>query len=428
MCCAGCGTEANVKIAGLSTELADRLTQPQPTPPADTASQRQRVYVDSSLSMQGFIGKTAGERTAFDDFLDAMPDVLPGCEVWRYGQTVRADVQKMSLADVTARAEFDARLHARSSYSLLFNPDDVLIRSIAEQPEPALTMLLTDAVESDSRGQVNTVVVDSVRQWLGRGNLFAVLVMKSRFSGPFYSERLRRTLPQEVNVAARPFYAFVFATSQREFEDLKSKLGRRFPDLGVIEFSDDALSCRVEMPLDSAADYANEGPPAKPYYWQMLNLRGVDDEARTQLVYKYTYEVKGSYPVKALGFRLKSYVHAWDGEQGQFQVAGRELTADVKVEEGGAGSPQESFLLRPAPLLAAASPGDYHFYSFEPSVYVKEPSDEVTALSTRDDSMPETAGRTYRFQELVLALLDVHLKDRLLPRASPWVYLTVANI
>ncbi len=428
---AGCvGGRDKVKIAGLSTELADRLTQGPPPAPSDVASQRQRIYVDSTLSMQGFVGKAAGARTSFDEFIDAMPDVLSGSEIWRYGQATREGAPNLSLSDVTTRAEFDAQLHNRTTYNLFFNPDDILISNIAAQPEPVMSVLLTDGVESDARGQVNTVVVDSIRTWLDRGNLFAILMMKSRFSGPFYSERLRRTLKQDVNVEARPFYAFVFATSRREFADLTERLRRRFPELGVIEFSDDALDCRVEMPLDNPANYANEAPPAKPYYWQMLDLKGRGDDARDQLIYRYAYEVKGSYPVKVLGFRLKAALRAWDGGQRLFQEPERELSADLNVEsDGGRGDPsKQNFLLRPAPLFAAAGPGDYQFYSFEPSVYVKEPSDEVMNLSTRDDSTPETANRTYRFQELVLAVVDVHLKDRLLPRASPRVYLTVANI
>jgi hypothetical protein len=233
-----------------------------------------------------------------------------------------------------------------------------------------------------------------------------------------------------VNIETRPYYAFVFATSRREFADLTERLRRRFQDLSVIEFSDDALRFRVEMPVDSAANYANEGPPAKPYYWQMLDLKGRSEDVRDQLIYKYSYEVKSSYPVKTLGLRLKAGLHAWDGGQGLFQESERDLSADLKIESerGDGSSSKQNFLLRPAPLFAAVGPGDYQFYSFEPSVYVKEPSDEVVNLSTRDDSTPETANRTYRFQELVLAVIDVHLKDRLLPRASPRVYLTVANI
>src|SRR5688572_245116 len=88
-----CSRNAKSTVAKVSIELADRLNPEVATPPKEVSSTKQRVYVDSSLSMQGFVGKATLGRTKFDEFLDAMPDAMPGCEVFRYGQASRQEGQ-----------------------------------------------------------------------------------------------------------------------------------------------------------------------------------------------------------------------------------------------------------------------------------------------------------------------------------------------
>src|SRR2546429_1715588 len=247
-----CGGVNDSQIAKVSRTLADQLynSSPKKGPQQETTSTEQRVYIDASLSMNGFVGDTGKVRTTFDEFIDSMPDVLPGCKVFRYGQP--KGVKPTALTDVITRAEFDSQLHKQTFYGLEYNPDDLLFTTISQEQQPVMSILLTDGVESDSQGQINTTVVDAIKSWMGQGRTFAILALKSKFSGRPYSE-LQRKMLAPLTVEARPFYAFVFSTSRREFDDLEEKLRHRFTDMRTILFSDDSIVCKTEVPVDNEA-------------------------------------------------------------------------------------------------------------------------------------------------------------------------------
>ena len=52
---------------------------------------------------------------------------------------------------------------------------------------------------------------------------------------------------------------------------------------------------------------------------------------------------------------------------------------------------------------------------------------DIQELSTRDDGVKENANRTYRFFEFITAVTDVHFKARLATKASPHMFVTLAN-
>jgi hypothetical protein len=425
----GCSQNPRSKVADRSAELSGRLTPAAPAPVTEISAIRQSVYVDSSLSMQGFVGEgSAGGRSTFDEFLDSMPGVMPGCEVFRYGNSASSEEQSPKIEDVTTRVQFDHDLHDRNLYRRGFNPDDVLISGLSAQKEPTLSILITDGVESDSKGQVNTAVVSSIRNWMNHGGTFAILVMKSKFSGKLYSEQQRRMLENK-EVDARPFYAFVLSPSVRDFEDLQEKLKRRFPQLKSLVFSDDSITCHPGMPV--GASYADEAPPDKPYYWQMLTAENLREGIEDQLTYHFSYEIKSTYPVRLLGIRTASKLYRWNGSQSQFEGEGTITESQPAVESGEAAIDgnvkTQIFLLRPRQVLLQGAQDDYRFFSIEQFVYIKEIDRDIGELTTTDDSTTDTAEKTYRFQELLYALMDVHLKDRLLSRMSPRLYITVAN-
>src|SRR5215210_1723184 len=129
--------------------------------------------------MKGFIGGLPANRTTFDEFMDTMPDMMPGCKVFRYGHSLGSGQStNLNLKDITTKAEFDNQLHDPNLYQMQFNPDDTLVSSLIAQQQPVLSIMLTDGVESDSTGQINTVVVNAIREWLNQGKLFAILVLK----------------------------------------------------------------------------------------------------------------------------------------------------------------------------------------------------------------------------------------------------------
>jgi hypothetical protein len=445
-----CGGTGNPRVADESTKFADTLnTSSAVNPATDQPSASQVVYIDSSLSMNGFVGANSSSRTKFDEVIDVMPDVLPGCTVYRYGQT--GQLNEPDISQITTRAEFDGRLHDPNTYHMGFNPDDVLFRDLASQKKPSFSVILTDGVESDQNGAINTVVVNSIRAWLKSGNVLGILVFRSKFSGDFYSE-LRRKMIGKITAEARPFYAFVMATSRREFTDFVEKLKRRYGSLQSIVFSDDALKSTIALPVNAKANYENESPPAKPYYWQMMTVKDLPNDGRTitqnentqpansnkatpadlPLGYEYDFEITRSYPIKALGFNLSVKEHLWDRSQSTFQrepvKSPNEITPTGVQQTKNGESTRQTFTVPPEDIIKSSSDGDFQFYEVDCSIYIKEVADEVSSISTRDDSTADNANKTYRFQELVLAIMDVHLKDRISPKALPRLYVTASRL
>lgn len=428
-----CGRVDNPRVASESIKLADALNPLSENTAPYKKSTLQTIYIDSSWSMSGFVGSNSSARTSFDELIDAMPDVLTGCAVYRYGQT--GNVNQADFSQITTVAEFDGRLHDPNTYHMGFNPDDALIRHLVSQKNPAFSVILSDGVESDQNGQINTVVVDSIRAWLKSGNLFGILVFRSRFSGQFYSERQRRMIGN-ITVESRPFYAFVLATDRREFDDFVDKLRRRFGRLQSIVFSDDAIKSTVVLPVDGKYHYASEAPPNKPYYWQMITIgdlaseQAQKPESETTVGYQYDFEINKSYPIKILGFRVNVKEHEWEQSEVAFKqeaVSPYEITTKDLRQTKKAESTVETFTLSADEVIRAKADGDYQFYAVDCSIYVKEVADDVSSISTRDDSATDNAGKTYRFQELVLAILDVHLKERIVPRALPRLYVTASR-
>ena len=207
----GCRNEYS-KVADLSRNLADGLTDVPPSQVQESPSVEQKVFIDHSESIKGFVSlPTANDKNTFIRFIESMPDVLPGCKVYKYGQPSGLRGKSITISEIISAVEFDNQLRNPDSYRLEYNPDDVLFGGVfTYDQKPSFSVLVTDGVESDSQGKVNTKVVDAMCAWLNQGKLFAILKLTSNFSGRFYSERLRRMIGK-VDAASRPFYAFVFS-------------------------------------------------------------------------------------------------------------------------------------------------------------------------------------------------------------------------
>jgi hypothetical protein len=413
------------RVAELSVAKADHLASSLTSgDPEAGESLEQRVYVDHSLSMAGFVGH---QNTEFDQFIDIMPDILPGCRVFNYGRS-RGDAPN---APVARQAEFDRHLHDATEYRLGFNPDDVLMGMLANEDRRVFSVIITDGVESDSEGTINTRVVDAIRKWLNAGRTFAVLRIKSLFSGDFYSERARRMVGK-VSVPDRPFYAFVFSPGLTEFTDFFAKVRRANQSVEGFVFSPDSLSSTARMPDTYDGYYDAKSPPVKPFYWQMLVRKATN--ARTEdFSCTFDYTIRPDYPARKLRLQVEATLFRWDHSVNDFQSEGVRLDTShnsgllAESTEDRDGMLVEVFSLRPKLLLSPDFSSPYEFYAISQSVKVVDIDEGIVKNSTRDDSDLKNATKTYRFQELITTLVEVHTKDVLGPRICPHFYLTVAN-
>lgn len=412
----GCGS----KIPQASRDLAAKITRDLPHPPTDPdpskVSDERRVYLDASLSMKGFVNPMHHSR--FDEFLDAIGDAMPGCQLYKYGQ--RGEKPPDNNQTLSERIRFGLELHRPEFYDLTYNPDDRLIQQLANEEHPALSVLITDGVYSEPQGATSPPVVQGIQKWMDQGNTFGILILKSRFDGPFYSEHERKML-SKFSVEERPFYAFVFSPTVKGFKELQENLERRFPEteMQTILFSDDAVSCVPKLDPKLKGVYSFSNPPTSPYYWQMFNDKLFDQANPAHVQYSVSCTISPTYPIAQLGFDTVSEYYRW--EKGAFKKAERPPDGFQVVPSSNS----------PATSMAVTFPkdtsSDYGFYYLRMIPSPRSLRPEIKNNSTLDDETQEEARKTYRFNELITSLVNTHFKSHLTDKASPVIFVTIEN-
>jgi hypothetical protein len=411
----GCGN----KVAQASRDLAAKITHESPSSANDPGprsdSDEKRVYLDASLSMKGFVNPKAHSR--FDEFIDTIGDVMTGCQLYKYGQAPPGPGG--DDRGLTKRVRFGLELHRPEFYDLVYNPDDLLIEGLAGEEHPALSVLITDGVYSEPQGATSPPVVQAIQKWMDRGNAFGILILRSRFDGPFYSEGERRMLPRRV-VEQRPFYAFVFSRTPDAFRDLREKLGQRLPDaqMQAVLFSDDAITCAPKLDAKQRGLYSSSAPPRSPYYWQMFSAELFARQNPARVRYDITCNVSPDYPVSDVALTPIPEYYRW--ERGAYKKADR-------VPAGFEAAPSAGAAPGVTVSLPKDTSSDYGFYHLGIVPSQKSLRPDIEGLSTRDDRPEAAGGRTFRFLEFVAALADTHFKTRLAPRAATAVFVTVEN-
>jgi hypothetical protein len=432
-----CNTACREKkrVAQGSRNLAARLssvTDRSPDPPRSDIDE-QRVYLDASISMKGFVNEK--KHSPFDDFIEEIGDDLPGCKLYKYGQK-GSDAPKSS-SELIELTTFGLELHRPGFYSLSYNPDDRLINELAKEDRSVLSVLISDGVYSEPKGSTTPPVVEAISSWISRGRVFGILIFRSSFSGPFYSERLRTVLPT-LSVASRPFYAFVFSPTERGFRELQGKLQRRFPAIQSVVFSDESVSCSVELDEHIRGTYSFAKPPSVPYYWQMFDADLFAKKVPAEVGYHLKYVLSPEYSATEFKADVTPEFYRW--EKGDFRKvegappSGFSVEVDPKKTNTGEKTPDEPNRQKatsPLPDFVVYYPkdssSDYGFYRLRVNSSPKSLRQDIQDLSTRDDGVRENANKTFRIFELITALTDVHFKTRLAQRTSPEIFATVAN-
>lgn len=437
------------KVAQASRSLADSITkssnaQGQAEKPNGDIEES-RVYLDATLSMAGF----ANQNSTYDDLLDELGNALPGVRVYKFGQ--KGQTAPPRVADLITPAGFGLEIHRPKFYDLTYNPDDRLISFLAAEERPVRSVLITDGVYSEAAGSTAPPVVTAIQEWMNKGRAFGILVFRSPFSGPFYSERARSMQPS-INVKDRPFYAFVFSPTDDGLKELKERLERRFQNsMQTILFASAPGETVINLPEKVKASYAKASPPGANYYWQMFGDDLFGRENRVPVGFNVKVAPPPGHPATEFKLDVVADYYRWNR---------REFT---KVEEGpprgfdydfGGGSKQPNGDATPTGQSdgrADASGGgkqggaaadssatltvylpkdtgsDYGFYHLKLVPTVKELRPEISSMSTRDDRAVKDANKTFRFFEFIDALTNVHFKNRLAPRVSPAIFVTVDN-
>lgn len=412
-------------VARASRDLASNITKTR-TPndsPGDGVGPivESRVYIDSSLSMKGFVN--ADNHTTFDELLDEIGNVLPGCRLYKYGQPT--DRAPENLSDLFTQVGFSREIHTADFYNLAYNPDDRLIDSLTRDDRAVLSVLITDGVYSEPQGSTSPPVVDAIQRWMQRGRVLGILTLNSSFNGPFYTERRRAMLPA-FSVPSRPFYAFVFGPTDAAFIELEEKLRARFPNIRSILFSNKVVSIALTSPSAAKGLYSSKSPPETPFYWRMY-----DPELFTRnpasLNYTITYSIAPNYPATQFKIELIPDYYRW--EQNHFKrietgpPAGFNSEPQPDSGSNSGTSASSGFVI----TLPKDLSSDYGFYDFKINTSVRALRPEIIKQSTRDDSVRENAEKTYRFFEFISAVTEVHFTSQLSLKLSPAIFVTIAN-
>lgn len=386
--------------------------------PSSTGSLRAKVYLDASLSMSGYVTGQADNQTQFDKFVDKLGDYLPGCRIYKFGQGQQQDL--------VSPANFDRSVHTPAFYNLTYNPNDALIRQINSEEELALSVIVTDGVQSDDPGQGNPPVVEAIVDWLRKGGTFGIFVLRSSFKGPFYSEHLRTWIRNEkgssrFDIAARPFYAFVLSPSPHEFNELRSKIFRDFPDAGVVVISDNSITCRVS---DSTSGPSPYGKGAPQWRW-FRNLFGRNQTAK--LDQKVECKLDPDYSASRLSLTAQVTTCQWNGSDFARTeapaVAGSDFVYDQLAT--ASSSSAQNFLLKAT--LVPDTRSQITFYRIRSSANISDLRPDIRDLNTEDDGDPRNAEKTYRLSSLIIALTEAHLKTFVREQSLPRLYLTIEN-
>lgn len=418
--------EASLQVA---RELAGPVSSRSPSPGSTYEVNAQRVYLDSSISMAGYV-RSNGGHTSFTNLIDELGRDMPYATLYKYGQIGSQPPKKVS--SLLQTIAFDRRILQPSFYNRQFNPDDRLINMLAEEKKPVLSVLVTDGVYSDTTGAITSPVVQAIGHWMKSERVFGILIFRSPYKGPFYSE-LRRGMIPYVSTAARPFYAYVFSPNLLVFQNLRDKLAKRFKNMGVILFSPDALNCQVHMPEGVPGMYSYEQPPDRSFYWEMFNQSIFGRANQATLKYKFGCTMPSDFPVASLNINVVPQYYRYSsggfhevrgGPPDGYNYGSRKLN-DLS------GSRSKTAESRFTDVISIEIPRDpstgYSLYAFKVHTSVNSLREDIRNLSTRDDSLPQNAGKTYRFYGFVSAVADVYFRDQLARNNSPWLFLTISN-
>lgn len=407
--------------------LARELAIAQPGPVMSDARQVSRVYIDASLSMAGFVRKSSpSSRSSFDDVLDALGDVVRG-EIVKYGKPFSSHSSRPARELEVQPTNYGAAIHSEVFYDQEFNPDDLLIEQIVAEDPPRLSIVVTDGVHSNPAAENNPPLVRAFARWFEKGGTLGIFVFRSRYQGRFYSERLRRMI--HTSPVTRPFYAFVLSPTATELQRLQDQMKVRLGEaVSAYVFSDTAITASL---LDDASHahvvWRTAGPPDTPFLFRAITsdvfrIAKVSQTAKlAQYDFTMRFNIAKDYPVQELRAYPKHQYHPWEG------------SAFARTSSPPPEGTVVSYINCPTPDCVTISvafnrlASPYTVYGIKVEAHPVALQDKVRELSTRDDSVPENADKTFLFYELLHGLTDVHSKARLSSALSPTLFLMIAN-
>lgn len=437
-----CETPAKHTINVNSQTTNETSQQAKPSPPtatpalsptANTTIEESRVYLDATESMRGFAAP--GENNKFVALLDSIGYAMPGSRLFKFGtKTTNADI-KESITEI----QYSKEIQQESFYNLANNRDDLLINFLAEEKNPVSSVLITDGVFSSPIAELQPEVVKAIENWMKKGRFMGILIFSSPYRGRFWSENKRVWLDKEIDIAQRPFYAFVFSLEESGFNKLRENLSAEFPDMKAVTFPKLSVQCDLKVETTTSLE-KSEAPPASPFYLYMYTPDLFNQDKPAELSYNLTCKTAKDYPISKFAVAVKHDYYSWNEDK--FQKSEKSPVFDYlyqpkadqsdkradpvaktspesnsasnlnsQANTGISNSPPNNGNLTMIFAKDLTSPYSLYHLQFDLSGN-SNLSPFIRNLSSRDDGVPENAGKTFRFYELIAALTTIHLRNK----------------
>lgn len=425
----------------VDTGRQDAVSEGGPT--RNAALGESRVYIDASESMKGF---AAAADNSFVPVIEALGYAMPGCRLYKYGSSGGRKVAAVESGQLSFAQEirFSQELRRPAFYDLAFNEDDVLIKHLAQEATAARSVLLTDGVYSARNTELQSEVVKAIEQWIDKGRFFGILIFTSAFDGRLYSEN-NRAWTEPVKVSARPFYAFIFSSTEKEFRELREQLQSEVKIVGSLAFPREAVSCTV-MPEDKDGLEKKDVPPRNPFYLQMYNASLFAGKNQAEMFFDLRCTPSSDYPVAA--FKPEPLLDSYTWQQNSFRKKERPPQVEYKYAEDqaaampspsptasgegiGAATPSQTPNARRQPnlklILKRDGEASYSLYHLTFNLSGRALRSGIRDLSSQDDGLIGEAGKTYRFYEFISSLTTMHLQNSKAMVMPHPVFIAIAN-
>lgn len=383
--CALPGTEKS-DFERYVAEQTPRDTTKVPTEEVSPASLTATVYVDQSQSMQGYCGVPDSK---YRKVLEHLISNLREPRIMGFG--VNEGGRRPQYPEVMDTHD----LRARSFYRALSNPDADLYRRIADDQSSALSLYVSDGVQSAANSANLQPTNDALEALFHKNFAIAVLVYRSHFDGPVWSESQRRFSPRQ-SVDNRPFYVFAVARRPQILDYwLEERLSAEIHPEHVFRFGPSALTLTTEYPQQInqrfALDIRNTFAPER-------STRSRQSSSDLPICsYEFGMPAKAT---SSASFLPECRIEAW----GRLSRSGLEASTARPPFEIAINGADSTLLLRYLTSVARRSPD---IVVIDAQARLQSLSPQVQELSTEDDS--NDPSKTYRFAWLIERLVQAQL-------------------
>jgi len=370
------------------------------------------VIIDASKSMKGFLGAPGYKRglTEYCSCIRTLQASLDAREIparyFIFGEEIR-EINKRYV---------ERALRYQSFYNADFTRLDNLLRKICYSETtskiPKAIVIITDGVISTPDRADYRRIIGELSRWVGKGNNFEILALKSYYYGSAYSEDLGRIVGKYNGY--RPFYLFVLSPKLHFGIGLVNWLRQSgiSVDIKYVNLSAPLfISKSVQLKVPGKTTYGRKNilsnydcsQSVKYLYWVQKNNSANDGEIEVNSIIRP--RIPGSeftINVSAQTIELISYATPLDQDSNLVLIPSVELR-NAYYSYAGNNIIKIKFNIGISPLNTKGWNAYNLAIKLKPGAIVLPTW--INSYSTNSDTRVVNYGKTYRLEELIRSIL-----------------------